>query len=195
MVHQSIDDRRGQRVIDVEDLAPFAEFAIGRNDDRSGFITGSNDLEHEVRTAFVDGKISQLIEKEKFRSDILAEFFLQRSIQLCGGQHVDHVDHPRVPDLDSLLTSDVTEGRQQMRFSRAGPAHQNGAAVLGLLLALLSLVLAHITGQQHQVRLPVANGRQQRRQVAVGLVAADDIEDHVDPTRHGRLERRRPVGG
>ena len=45
-MHQPVDHGGGQSVIDVEDLAPFAEFAIRRNDDRSDLITGSNDLEH-----------------------------------------------------------------------------------------------------------------------------------------------------
>ena len=94
------------------------EFPIRRDDDRSGFVAGSDDLEHQVGTSFVDGKISQLIEKEKFRSDIFAELFLQRSVELCGGEHVDHVDRSREPHLDSLFTRHVAQRGQQMEAGK-----------------------------------------------------------------------------
>ena len=117
VMHQPIDHGGRQRVVDVEDLAPIPESAIRRDDDRTGFIAGCDDLRHQVSTSFVDGKISQLIEKEKFRSNILAEFFLQRSIQLCSGQYVDHIDRSREPHLDSLFTSNVTQRGQEMTFT------------------------------------------------------------------------------
>jgi len=78
VMHQPVDHGGGQRVIDVERLAPVPEFTIRRDEDRSGFVTGSDDLEHQVCTAFVDGKISQLIEEEKVRTYILSKLPFER---------------------------------------------------------------------------------------------------------------------
>ena len=56
-MHQAVDDGCGQRVVDIEDLAPFTEDAIGRDDDRAAFIASGHDLEHQVGPPLVDGQI------------------------------------------------------------------------------------------------------------------------------------------
>ena len=55
----------GQCVVDVKDHAPVFECAVGSQLDRSRLITGSDDLEQQVRTAFVDGWIAQFIKEEQ----------------------------------------------------------------------------------------------------------------------------------
>ena len=69
-MHQPVDQGRGQGVVHIEQGAPFPEDSIRGQHDRSGFITGSNDLEQQVGPALVDGKIAQLIEEENLRTDV-----------------------------------------------------------------------------------------------------------------------------
>ena len=75
VMHQPVDHGGGQGVVHVEDRAPVPEGSIGRDDDRAAFIPGGDDLEQQVRTAFVDGQIAQLIEEEKLRGGVLPGFF------------------------------------------------------------------------------------------------------------------------
>ncbi len=135
-MHQPVDHGGSQGVIDVEDMAPVLEGAIRRQDDRASFIAGCHDLKHQICTAFIDRKISQLIEEEKLRTNILSEFLLQSSIKLCCGQHVDHVDGSREPDTDSLFTGHVTKCREYMCLSNSGWADQHRAAERVIELAV-----------------------------------------------------------
>jgi hypothetical protein len=61
-MHQPIDQGGREGVVDIEDGAPVLESAVGRDDDRAGFIAGSNHLEQQIRTALVHGQISQRID-------------------------------------------------------------------------------------------------------------------------------------
>ena len=69
VMHQPIDQGRGQGVVHIKQGAPFPEGSIRGQHDRAGFITGSNYLEQQVGPALVDGQIAQLIEKENLRTD------------------------------------------------------------------------------------------------------------------------------
>jgi len=62
MMHQPIDQGRGQGVVHVEQGAPFPEGSIRGQHDRSGFVTGRHYLEQQVGPTLVDGQIAQLIE-------------------------------------------------------------------------------------------------------------------------------------
>src|SRR5208337_2346014 len=53
VMHQPVDQGRGQGVVHIKEGAPFPESAIGRQDNRSGFVTGSNHLEQQVGPALV----------------------------------------------------------------------------------------------------------------------------------------------
>ena len=58
MVHQSIDHGGRQGIIDVEDLAPLAEDAIGGEDDGPALVAGRDNLEHQVGSSFVDREVA-----------------------------------------------------------------------------------------------------------------------------------------
>ena len=70
VMHQPVDQGRGQGVVHVEQGAPFPEGSIRGQHDRSGFITGSDHLEQQIGPALVDGQIAQLIEEEKSGTDV-----------------------------------------------------------------------------------------------------------------------------
>ena len=67
MTHQPVDQGRGQGVVHVKDFAPLPERSIRGDHDRTQFITGGDNLEHQVGPLLVDGQIDQLIEEEKTR--------------------------------------------------------------------------------------------------------------------------------
>ena len=70
VMHQPVDQGRGQGVVHVKQGAPFPEGSIRGEHDRSGFITGSDHLEQQIGPALVDGQIAQLIEEEKTGTDV-----------------------------------------------------------------------------------------------------------------------------
>ena len=51
VMHQPIDHGGGEGVVDVEDLAPVAESSVRGQHDRSGLVTGGNDLKQQVCSA------------------------------------------------------------------------------------------------------------------------------------------------
>ena len=67
VMHQLIDHGGREGIIDVEDLAPFFEHAVGRYHNRTGFISGCHDLEHQVCNALANRKLPQFIEEECFK--------------------------------------------------------------------------------------------------------------------------------
>ena len=73
MMHQPVDQGRCQGVVHVKEFAPFPEGTIRGDHDRSNFITGGDNLEQQIGPALVDGRIAQLIEKEKTGTDVTFE--------------------------------------------------------------------------------------------------------------------------
>jgi hypothetical protein len=61
MMHQPIDQGGGQGVVHIKKRAPFPEGAIRGQDDRSGFVTGSDHLEQQVSATLVNRQIAQFI--------------------------------------------------------------------------------------------------------------------------------------
>ena len=70
VMHQPVDQGRGQGVVRVTQGAPFPERSIRGQHDRSGFITGSDHLEQQIGPALVDRQIAQLIKEEKGGTDV-----------------------------------------------------------------------------------------------------------------------------
>jgi hypothetical protein len=59
VMHQPVDQGRGQRVVHVEQGAPIPEGSIRGKHDRSGFVTGRDHLEQQIGPALVDRQIAQ----------------------------------------------------------------------------------------------------------------------------------------
>ena len=89
MMHEPVDDGGSQGIVDVEDLAPFAKEAIGRDHDGSTLIAGGDDLEHQIGSPFVDRQIPQFVEQQQFGTGVLFQLLFQRPIDLRGGENID----------------------------------------------------------------------------------------------------------
>src|ERR1700677_2580247 len=129
VMHQPVDQGRGQGVVRVTQGAPFPERSIRGQHDRSGFITGSDHLEQQIGPALVDRQIAQLIEEEKSRTYVRFDCFSQQAVGLRHNKVIDHVDRTRIANRIATLTRRVTQCSQEMRLSRSGGPNQHGAAV------------------------------------------------------------------
>jgi hypothetical protein len=72
-MHQPVDHCGNLGVIDVKD-GPAYEDSIRGHHDRASFTEGCHNLKRQTRTAFIDRKISQLIEEVKLRTNISVRF-------------------------------------------------------------------------------------------------------------------------
>ncbi len=74
VMYHPVDPCGSQGVIDVKDVALAYEDSIRGNHDRASFTEGCHNLKRQIRTAFIDRKISQLIEEEKLRTNNSVQF-------------------------------------------------------------------------------------------------------------------------
>ena len=58
------DSGGGDSAIAVEDGSPLFEGFVGGQDDRTAFVALADDLEEQVGSALVDGKIANLVEEQ-----------------------------------------------------------------------------------------------------------------------------------
>ena len=64
MVEETIEHGGGDSTIAVEDGSPLFEGFVGGKDDRTAFVALADDLEEQVGSALVDGKLADLVEEQ-----------------------------------------------------------------------------------------------------------------------------------
>ena len=64
MVEQTVEHGGGDRAIAVEDGSPLFEGFVRGKYDRTAFVALADDLEEQVGSALVDGKIANLVEEQ-----------------------------------------------------------------------------------------------------------------------------------
>jgi hypothetical protein len=75
VVSQAIEKRRGELLVSAEDLYPFAESEVGRDDDAAPLVALGQQVEEQLPSGAVEGDEAQLVE-------------------LCGAPHNStHVEH------------------------------------------------------------------------------------------------------
>jgi len=79
VVQQSVKQSRSQCAVVVKDLRPILEGTICSNDQRSLFITMTDDLEEQIRAGFIDGQVAKLIQYHQRRFMIFSQFLFQTS--------------------------------------------------------------------------------------------------------------------
>ena len=63
VMQESVEHRRGEDGIVVEDLGPGFEGLVGGEDRGAAFIPLADDLEEQIRSGLVDGQIPEFIDK------------------------------------------------------------------------------------------------------------------------------------
>src|SRR5580658_4786088 len=92
-MHQPVDQRDDAGGV-REDLAPFAERLVGREDQRTLLISAGDDLKQQVRIARIVGQVPDLIDREDFRGDIPGQTPRERARGVLLGKIREHVRGP-----------------------------------------------------------------------------------------------------
>lgn len=61
VMQQPVEQRRSDHAI-AEHFTPFAEAAIGRQDDRAALVTGVDELEEQIAAVGADGQVTDLVD-------------------------------------------------------------------------------------------------------------------------------------
>ena len=104
---QPVDEGGSQGGISIQNQSPFFEDAIRRQDERTGFIAGGDDLEQQIGSAFIDGQVTQ---PGAAGPDICKPSGSGSSVRLGAGEFVKQVDDPREADGEPQPAGGVSEG-------------------------------------------------------------------------------------
>jgi hypothetical protein len=91
----------------------------------------ADDLEEEVRALWPEGEITEFVTNEESRGLVVVELSEERSIGLCSGEMVDHIDGTGEEDLEIGVAGGVGDAFGQKGFSGARVADQYYIPVLG----------------------------------------------------------------
>jgi hypothetical protein len=72
VMQQPVENCRGQRAVIVEGFRALREGLVCRRDDGAAFVALADDLEEQLRAFFVYGEVSQFIDEQDGRFEILA---------------------------------------------------------------------------------------------------------------------------
>jgi len=90
----------------------------------------ADDLEEEVGALWSEREVTEFVTNEEGRRLIIAEFFQERAIGLCGDEMIDHVDGAGEEDLDVGVACGVGDAFGHESFSGAWVADQYHVLVL-----------------------------------------------------------------
>jgi len=86
------------------------EGLVGGEDDRPALVALTDHLEEEIGTVLVDGQITNLIQDERLRAEVLLEFPFEVAAFLGGGQVVDDADGVSKEHRMTFLAGSVAQG-------------------------------------------------------------------------------------
>lgn len=126
MVQQPVEQRCGDHAVG-EHVAPFAEAAIGRQDDRAALVAGVDELKEQIAAVGADGQVTDLVDDEQAVACKEAHALRQVSLPLGLGHRVD--DLGQRAEVHALASAHGFHAQRngQVRFARTGrPQEVNG---------------------------------------------------------------------
>lgn len=126
VMQQSIQDGGCEGAVVVEDTGPVFEGFVGGQQDGSAFVAGTDDLEEQVGSCFVDGQVADLIEDEQMRAGIASHGGFEASLLLSGDQVVDRFNGIDVKDFVPVLTGLQCDGGGEVGLADTDRAEQDG---------------------------------------------------------------------
>lgn len=124
MVQQSVQQGGCNHRI-AEDLAPFCEASVRRQDHGALFVSDVDQLEEQVGAPAGDRQISDLVDDEQRGAGIEADLFAQAPLTFSLGQRFDQFgEAATVYALASCLHCGHADGRGEMAFPGAGRAKE-----------------------------------------------------------------------
>ncbi len=136
-MHEAVDGRQRHGLVG-EDLAPFAERLVGRDQHRAAFVARGDQLEQHAGFRLVLADVSEVVEDEQM---VLVEFgngaferqFLPRHLQSLNKIGRAHEQHA-----PAVFDERQTDGRRQMAFAATGRAeHQDVVVVPSRMITLI----------------------------------------------------------
>src|SRR5271157_1767359 len=126
VMEQTVQDGGGNGAVVVEDAGPLFEWFISGQHDGATFVTLTDDLEEEVGTALVDGKIAKLIQCQKLWPEVFLKFAFERAFLLSRAEVIDDVDSGGKENRVTFQAGGVTQGGGEMRFARHAGSGMTG---------------------------------------------------------------------
>jgi hypothetical protein len=71
VVEEAVEDGGSEGAVIVKDRRPFLELLVCGQDDGAAFISVTDDLEEQVGTFFIDGQVTEFVDDEYGRPQVL----------------------------------------------------------------------------------------------------------------------------
>ena len=90
VMQEAVEESRCDNGI-AEDLAPFGESAVRREDHGALFISSIDELEEQIAAAWDDGQIADLVDHQEGSAREIADALAQRSLALGLGERSNNI--------------------------------------------------------------------------------------------------------
>ena len=90
----------------------------------------AEDLEEQIGAVFVDGQISEFVDDEQARLEVLAQFAFEVAMRLGGGERVDDIDRGGKEHRVAAQTGGVPESDAEVTFTQADVGDEDDVGVV-----------------------------------------------------------------
>src|SRR5262245_22473382 len=129
VVQDAVEDGGRQGAVVVEDLRPVLVGAVGADQHRCALIALADDLQQQISTVLVDGKIPELVDDQRSRLQVAADLALKPAGRLRSGQGVDGVDGGGEENGVSGNAGGMAESQGDVRFTEADGTNKDDVGV------------------------------------------------------------------
>ena len=129
MVHEPIDGCQRHSLVG-ENLAPFAERLVGRDEQGSAFIAGGDQLEQHTGLGLILGDVGDIVEDQQLVLVELGDGGLKPQLPARHLQPLDEVGGAHEQHAPAVLDERQTERRRKMALAAAGRAKEQDIGAL-----------------------------------------------------------------
>ena len=97
VMQEPVENGGSESGIVVKDAGPSYVGLVGRQNDRSLLVSLTNDLEKEIGSGFVDGKVSKFVHDQDRRGEVFSESPFELMGRVRGGKCIDDI-HSRTEE-------------------------------------------------------------------------------------------------
>ena len=118
MVNEAVDSRKGHRLVG-EDLAPFAERLIGRNQHRTPFVTRCDQFEQHAGFSLIFRDVRDVIKDEQIVAVDLGDRVFKRELATSDLEPLYEIGCAREQHAPSILDQGKSKRSREMAFAAA----------------------------------------------------------------------------
>src|SRR5208282_6151426 len=127
---EAIDGGQGHGRIG-EDLAPFAEWLVRRDEDRSSFVAGRDELEEDAGLRLVLADVGEVVEDQEIEPVEAVDRGLEGEFSAGDLELLNEIGSAGEEDAPSVLDQGKADGASQMALAAAGRTEQEQIGALG----------------------------------------------------------------